>query len=70
MQLKKLKDEDEILIAEVCTHHIQDEDIAVQKIPTWLMHFTKKDLHYTVLQEDFPEDLSVLNLLFLAVDVW
>ncbi|MFY9402617.1 MAG: [FeFe] hydrogenase H-cluster maturation GTPase HydF [Candidatus Omnitrophota bacterium] len=62
--IKELKDGDEILIAEVCTHHIQDEDIARTKIPTWLMHFTKKDLHYTIVAGgDFPEDLRRFKLI-------
>jgi [FeFe] hydrogenase H-cluster maturation GTPase HydF len=62
--VEKLKDKDEILIAEACTHHIQDEDIARTKIPTWLMNYTKKDLFYTVVAGgDFPEDLKRFKLI-------
>ncbi|MFA6357730.1 MAG: [FeFe] hydrogenase H-cluster maturation GTPase HydF [Candidatus Omnitrophota bacterium] len=57
--IDSLKDGDEILIAEACTHHVQAEDIARSKIPTWLLNYTKKDLHYEVTSGgDFPEDLS------------
>jgi [FeFe] hydrogenase H-cluster maturation GTPase HydF len=53
-----LKDGDEILIAESCTHHVQPEDIGRTKIPTWLLNHTHKELHYEVTAGgDFPEDL-------------
>ncbi len=62
--LEELKDGDEILIAEACTHHIQPEDIGRTKIPTWLLNYTKKDLHYEVVAGgDFPEDLSCYKLI-------
>ena len=62
--LEKLKDEDEILIAEACTHHVQPEDIGRTKIPTWLLNYTKKDLHYEITAGgDFPEDLSRYKLI-------
>lgn len=62
--LEKLKDGDEILIAEACTHHVQPEDIGRSKIPTWLLNYTKKDLHYEVTAGgDFPEDLSRYKLI-------
>ncbi|MCK9571990.1 MAG: [FeFe] hydrogenase H-cluster maturation GTPase HydF [Candidatus Omnitrophica bacterium] len=59
-----LKDGDEILIAEACTHHVQAEDIGRSKIPTWLLNYTKKDLHYEVTAGgDFPEQLSKYKLI-------
>ncbi len=59
----RLKDGDEVLIAEACTHHVQPEDIGRTKIPTWLMNYTKKELHYEVVAGgDFPEDLSPYKL--------
>lgn len=62
--LEELKDGDEILIAEACTHHVQPEDIGRTKIPTWLLNYTKKDLHYEVTAGgDFPEDLSRYKLI-------
>ena len=63
-QIENLKDGDEILIAEACTHHVQPEDIGRTKIPTWLLNYTKKDLHYEVTAGgDFPEDLSRYKLI-------
>lgn len=57
--LEKLVDGDEILIAEACTHHVQPEDIGRAKIPTWLLNYTHKDLHYEVTAGgDFPDHLS------------
>ena len=62
--LEELRDGDEILIAEACTHHVQPEDIGRTKIPTWLLNYTKKDLHYEVTAGgDFPEDLSRYKLI-------
>jgi [FeFe] hydrogenase H-cluster maturation GTPase HydF len=62
--LEELKDGDEILIAEACTHHVQPEDIGRTKIPTWLLNYAKKDLHYEVTSGgDFPEDLSRYKLI-------
>jgi [FeFe] hydrogenase H-cluster maturation GTPase HydF len=62
--LEKLADGDEILIAEACTHHVQPEDIGRTKIPTWLLNYTHKDLHYEVTSGgDFPDDLSRYKLI-------
>jgi [FeFe] hydrogenase H-cluster maturation GTPase HydF len=62
--LEKLKDGDEILIAEACTHHVQPEDIGRSKIPSWLLNYTKKELHYEVTAGgDFPDDLSRYKLI-------
>ena len=62
--LEELGDGDEILIAEACTHHVQPEDIGRTKIPTWLLNYTKKDLHYEVTAGgDFPDDLSRYKLI-------
>jgi predicted GTPase len=62
--LEELKDGDEILIAEACTHHVQPEDIGRSKIPSWLLNYTKKDLHYEVTAGgDFPEGLSRYKLI-------
>ncbi len=62
--LEDLKDGDEILIAEACTHHVQAEDIGRTKIPTWLLNYTKKDLHYEVVAGgDFPQDLRRYKLI-------
>lgn len=61
--IDSLKDGDEILISEACTHHVQPEDIGRTKIPTWLLNYTGKDLHYDVVAGgDFPEDLKRFKL--------
>ncbi|MFA5287057.1 MAG: [FeFe] hydrogenase H-cluster maturation GTPase HydF [Candidatus Omnitrophota bacterium] len=61
--IDSLKDGDEILISEACTHHVQPEDIGRTKIPTWLLNYTHKDLHYDVVAGgDFPEDLKRFKL--------
>ncbi|MDD5505433.1 MAG: [FeFe] hydrogenase H-cluster maturation GTPase HydF [Candidatus Omnitrophica bacterium] len=61
--LEELRDGDEILISEACTHHVQPEDIGRSKIPSWLLNYTKKELHYEVTAGgDFPEDLSRYKL--------
>ena len=62
--VEELKNGDEILIAEACTHHVQPEDIGRTKIPTWLLNYSKKALHYEVTAGgDFPEDLSRYKLI-------
>ncbi|TAM39068.1 [FeFe] hydrogenase H-cluster maturation GTPase HydF [bacterium] len=62
--LEGLKDGDEILIAEACTHHVQPEDIGRTKIPTWFLDHTKKELHYEVTAGgDFPQDISRYKLI-------
>lgn len=62
--IERLRDGDEILIAEACTHHVQPEDIGRTKIPTWLLNYTKKDLHFEVVTGgDFPEDLKRFKLI-------
>lgn len=62
--IERLQDKDEILIAEACTHHVQPVDIGRSKIPTWLMNYTQKELHYDVVSGgDFPADLSRYKLI-------
>lgn len=59
-----LQNGDEVLIAECCTHHVQPEDIGRTKIPTWLLNYTHKELHYEVTAGgDFPEDLARYKLI-------
>lgn len=45
--ISNLKDGDEILLLESCTHHVSCEDIGRVKIPHWLTKFTGKKLEYT-----------------------
>ena len=46
--IDELQDNDEIIIAEACTHHTQADDIGRYKIPAWLEEFTGKKLKFTV----------------------
>ena len=59
-----LKDGDEVLIAEGCTHHRQCGDIGTVKIPAWLEKYTGKSFVYeTTSGAGFPEDLSEYGLI-------
>ncbi|MBN1550496.1 [FeFe] hydrogenase H-cluster maturation GTPase HydF [bacterium] len=61
--IDNLNDNDRILIAEACSHHVQADDIGRVKIPRWLTRYTGKDLSFEVYSgHDFPEDLSSYRL--------
>lgn len=63
-RVEELNDGDRILIAEACSHHVQDGDIGKIKIPRWLEHYTKKKLCFEVKNgADFPENLSDYRLI-------
>lgn len=55
--IEKLKDSDEILILESCTHLTSCEDIGRVKIPNWLQSYTKKKLQFTFVSglEKLPD---------------
>ena len=56
--LCNLKAGDRILMAEACSHHPQEEDIARIKLPKLLNRYSGHDLPFTVCSgKDFPEDL-------------
>lgn len=58
-KIDTLKDGDNILIAEGCTHHRQCNDIGSVKIPNWIRNHTKKDIQFDFVSgNDFPDDLS------------
>ncbi len=57
--IENLKDNDKILIAEACSHHVQKDDIGRFKIPNWIKKYTGKKLTFdTVAGGDFPENLE------------
>ena len=61
--IKKLQDNDTVLIAEACTHHRQCNDIGTVKIPGWVNKYTGKDIAFEFSSgNDFPEDLSKYKL--------
>jgi len=62
-KIDELKNGDKVLIAEVCLHHTQEDDIGTVKIPKWLLNFTKKDLKIDIVHgHDLPDNLSEYQL--------
>ena len=58
-----LKNGDKVLIAEVCSHHTQEDDIGTVKIPKWLRSYTKKELQIDIVHgNDLPDNLSEYKL--------
>jgi [FeFe] hydrogenase H-cluster maturation GTPase HydF len=58
-----LKNGDKVLIAEVCSHHTQEDDIGTVKIPKWLRSYTKKELHIDIIHNsELPNNLSDYKL--------
>lgn len=63
-KLSKLKDGDQILISEGCTHHRQCGDIGTVKIPHWIETFSKTKPQYTFTSGgEFPENLKDYTLI-------
>jgi [FeFe] hydrogenase H-cluster maturation GTPase HydF len=61
--VSKLEDGDRVLIAEACTHHVQDDDIARVKIPRWLRQKTGRDLRIDYASgTSYPENLKEYSL--------
>lgn len=62
--LDSIQDNDEILIGEGCTHHRQCGDIGTEKIPNWIIKYTKANPKFTFTAgREFPEDLSKYKLI-------
>lgn len=62
--IDRLRDNDNVLMAEGCTHHRQCNDIGTVKIPRWLRMHTGRELHiHTCSGREFPEDLSAYALI-------
>lgn len=60
----ELKDGDQVLIAESCTHHATCEDIGRVKIPRLLARASGAKLKFTVVSgHDFPENLADFALI-------
>ena len=61
--INKLKSGDKVLIAESCTHHAVEDDIARVKIPNWLKKKTGANLQIDYTSGcDFPDNLSEYKL--------
>ncbi len=62
--IDSLRPNDRILIAEACTHHALEGDIARQRLPQWLSERAAGKLNVTVSTGiDFPEDLEQFQLI-------
>lgn len=62
--IKKLKDNDTVLVSEACTHHRQADDIGHIKIPRWIRQITGKKLNFEFTSgTQFPDDLSKYSLI-------
>lgn len=63
-KLSELKDGDQILISEGCTHHRQCGDIGTVKIPHWIETFSNAKPKYTFTSGgEFPENLTPYALI-------
>lgn len=62
--VEQLKDGDQVLICEGCTHHRQCGDIGTQKIPQWMEAHTGKKLVFSFTSGvEFPENLEPYRLI-------
>jgi len=62
--VNELKNNDKVLIAEVCTHNRSHEDIGHVKIPKALQKITNKNLQFSFSHgHDYPEDLEQYSLI-------
>ncbi len=63
-ELDTLKDGDNVLICEGCTHHRQCDDIGTVKLPRWIGKHSGKNLNFTFQSGgEFPTDLSAYRLI-------
>jgi len=61
--LKSLRDGDNVLICEGCTHHRQCGDIGTVKLPKWIQDFSGAKIEFTFTSGgEFPDDLSPYSL--------
>lgn len=62
--IDKLKNEDNILILESCSHHVSCDDIGRVKIPKWLMNYTNKKLNFDVIAglDPLPKEISKYSM--------
>ncbi|MBT1444836.1 [FeFe] hydrogenase H-cluster maturation GTPase HydF [Shewanella sp. JM162201] len=59
LKLDALKDNDRVLIAEGCSHNVQEDDIGRVKLPKWIESYSGKQLSFEVCAgHDFPDDLE------------
>ena len=62
--LEDLRDGDQVLISEGCTHHRQCGDIGTVKLPAWIQKYTGKNLKFSFTSgTEFPEELGEYSLI-------
>ena len=62
--LDELADGDRVLISEGCSHHRQCGDIGTEKLPKWILGYTKKEINFEFSSGGtFPEDLEKYALI-------
>ncbi len=59
-KIDSLKENDNILILESCTHQVSCDDIGRYKIPKWLQEYTGKNLNFDIVPgvDDIPHDVQ------------
>lgn len=62
--ISQLKDGDNVLILESCTHHISCEDIGRFKLPKWITEYTGKNINFQIVSglQDFEDKLDNCSL--------
>ncbi len=63
-QIQHLKENDNVLILESCSHHVTGDDIGRVKIPRWLSNFTGLKLNFDIVAgfNKAPKDIKEYNL--------
>ena len=65
--IDSLPDGADVLVAEACAHHAQDDDIARVKLPRMLKKHTDRNFNYTYTSgQDFPGDLNRYSLVIMC----
>ncbi len=63
-QIKELKDGDNVLISETCSHNHSHEDIGMVKIPNIINKLSGKSINYTfAMGTDFPSNLNEYKMI-------
>ena len=62
--ISDLKDGDNVLILESCSHHVISDDIGREKLPRWITDFTGKKLNFDVVAglDSIPKDIKNYSL--------
>ncbi len=63
-EISNLKEGDNILLLESCTHHVSCNDIGRSKIPRWISNFTGKKHHFDVVSgfDNLPQPIENYSL--------